>query len=354
MAVTTYPTGHPLAVKLFSKELMTQVLRMTYVSRFIGTTADSMIQVKDETKKSAGDKITYGLKVQLGGTGVAGDDTLEGNEEALVTYSDSILIDQLRHATRSKGKMSEQRVLFSLREEGKQSLGDWFADRVDTAFFNHLGGISTQTDGRYTGSNTPIAPSTNNIVLSNQTAEGSLTTTDAFTTSLIDKCVARAKTMQDQSTPQPNIRPIKVNGQPKYVMFLHPWQVYSLRTTATAATVTWWEVNRSALTGGMIKDNPIYTGSLGEYNGVILHESQRVPNSTTANAKRAIFCGAQSAVIAYGRDTSSPTRMSWREEEFDYGNQLGISAGMVWGLKKVVFNSADFGCIIAPSYAVSP
>lgn len=354
MAQTQYPTGHQLAVKLYSKELAVQALRATYFGRFMGSSADSMIQIKDETKKSAGDKITFGLKMQLAGTGVAGDDTLEGNEEALVTYSDSILIDQLRHATRSKGKMSEQRVLFNLRDEGRDSLSDWFADRFDTAMFNHLGGISTQTDLRYTGSNTPLAPSTNNIVLANQTAEGSVTTTDAFTTSLIDKCVARAKTMQDQSTPQPNIRPIKVNGSDKYVMFLHPWQVYSLRTTATAATVTWWEVNRSALSGGMIKDNPIYNGSLGEYNGVILHESQRVPNSTTASAKRAIFCGAQAAMFATGRDVGGAGKFSWKEEEFDYGNQLGISAGTIYGLKKTVFNSQDFGVLVAPSYAVSP
>ena len=49
------------------------------------------------------DVVTQGLRVKLSGTGVAGDDTLEGNEEALTTYSQNFFIDQLRHATRSKG-----------------------------------------------------------------------------------------------------------------------------------------------------------------------------------------------------------------------------------------------------------
>jgi hypothetical protein len=39
-------------------------------------------------------------------------------------------------------------------------------------------------------------------------------------------------------------------------------------------------------------------------------------------------------------------RMSWKEESFDYGNQLGVSAGCIGGLKKTVFNSADFATIV--------
>ena len=88
MAVSTYGVNHPLAVKLWSKKLFQQALRETYFSRFLGKTADSLIQWKDETKKSAGDRVRVGLRMQLSGAGVQGDDTLEGNEEALTTYTD--------------------------------------------------------------------------------------------------------------------------------------------------------------------------------------------------------------------------------------------------------------------------
>jgi len=54
----------------------------------MGPTSASIIQIKDETSKSAGDRITYGLRMQLSGTGVIGDGTLEGQEEALATFSD--------------------------------------------------------------------------------------------------------------------------------------------------------------------------------------------------------------------------------------------------------------------------
>ena len=364
MAASTYGVNHPLAVKLWSKKLFYQALRETYFSRFLGKSSDSLVQWKDETKKSSGDRITVGLRMQLSGAGIQGDDTLEGNEEALTTYTDNILINQLRHATRSAGKMSEQRVLFDVRQENMDALADWFSDRMDTWFFNQLAGYTAQSDTKYTGNNAAVAPSTNNIIFPNSniaTGDQSLSTIDTFTTSLLDRALVRAKTMDDLG--QPLIRPFKTGGQEKYVAFLHPNQVYALRREATAATVTWWEVNRSALQGGMSEGaNALYKGSLGEYNGIIIHEATRVPqgvstvtSAAVANTRRAIFCGAQAAVFATGRDSSAPDeKMSYVEETFDYGNQLGVSAGVISGLKKTQFNSADFGTIVIPTYAAAP
>jgi N4-gp56 family major capsid protein len=97
------------------------------------------------------------------------------------------------------------------------------------------------------------------------------------------------------------------------------------------------------MTGGEISKNPIFTGALGMYNNVILHESTRVP-TVVAGAYRAILCGAQAATLAFGQD-SAGNKVSWVEELFDYGNQLGVAAGMIWGGKKMVFNSQDFGVI---------
>jgi N4-gp56 family major capsid protein len=100
--------------------------------------------------------------------------------------------------------------------------------------------------------------------------------------------------------------------------------------------------------GGNISDSPIFTGALGEYNGVILHEAFRLPRITTGtNSKtgRAVLCGAQAAALSFGRD-NGPNRMSWTEELFDYGNALGVSAGCIAGMKKTVYNSADFSTIV--------
>jgi hypothetical protein len=84
-----------------------------------------------------------------------------------------------------------------------------------------------------------------------------------------------------------------------------------------------------------------------EYNGVILHESFRIPRIQSTGGSqvgRAVLAGAQAVSMAFGRD-NSPNRMSWVEEVFDYGNQLGVSAGCIAGMKKTIYNSADFSTV---------
>jgi N4-gp56 family major capsid protein len=355
MATTSYGVNNALAVKLWAKKLFVESLKATQFANFLGNDSSSLVQWKDETSKSAGDRITVGLRMQLTGGGVQGDGTLEGNEEALVTYTDNLFIDQLRHAVRSAGKMSEQRIPFSVRDEAMSGLRDWWADRLDQSFFNQICGNNAQTDTRYTGNQATIIPNAANYISAKAaaTADESITSSDTMTLTVIDKAVAAAKTLT------PMIRPVKVEGQDKYVCFLHPYQVYSIRTATT--TGQWLDIQKAAMAGADSTKSPIYTGAIGEYNGVVLVESARVStgvNSSTAAAistvRRAVLCGAQSAVFGTGREGGTPDKMNWVEELFDYENQLGVSAGLIFGLKKTVFNSKDFATIALPSYAVQP
>jgi N4-gp56 family major capsid protein len=204
-----------------------------------------------------------------------------------------------------------------------------------------------------------IAPSANNVIYGGSTTESSeasisSSTVHYFNLSLLDRAVARAKTLS------PQIRPIKEKGDDYYVCFIHPYQTYQLRTQSTSTLAGQWaDIQRAAIQGGQGSDNPIWTGALGVYNGVILHESTRVPAFSTgagANTGRtAVLCGAQAATFATGqKDDATGQEMSWFEELFDYGNKLGVSAGLIGGLKKNVFNSADFGTIALKTYAVQP
>jgi N4-gp56 family major capsid protein len=350
MADTSYGVNNALAVKLWSKRLIREALKATFVSQFMGESQDELIQVKTETGKGAGDQITFGLRMQLTGDGVQGDGTLEGNEEALVTYSDAIVINQLRHAVRSAGKMSEQRVPFSVREEAMSGLRDWWAGRLDTWFANQIAGYTVQSDTRYTGNTAAIAPTTAQLLIQGQTAESAITSADTATLTLIDRAVTLAKTLT------PVIRPLRVNGKPMYVAFLHPYQVKNIRTSTT--TGQWLDIQKAAMTGGDVDDNPIFTGALGVYNNTILHEWTRLPaavnaGAAMANTRRGVFCGAQAAVFAMGQGTSAD-QPNWYEQLFDYGNKLGVAGGMIAALKKTVFNSADFGTIVISSYAAAP
>lgn len=355
MAVTDYPVGHELAISHWAKDLMKEALSRTQFLKFTGKSSNSLCQYKTEMK-SVGDNVTFGLRMQLAGGGVVGDDTLEGNEESLVTYSDQIFIDQLRHAVRSKGKMSEQRVPFSVREEARDGLADWWADRMDTAFFNQLCGNNYTTAGaqtKFTGMNTctdPIAAGDTDHIFypDGRTTELTVASASAsgiMSLDLIDNVCAQAKLID------PLIRPLKMNGEDRFVMFLHPNQVVDLRTNTN--TGQWLDIQKAAMNGGNVTKNPIFTGALGMYNGVILHESTRIP---TANAtpsggslRRAVFAGAQSMCWAFGKG-DTPGKFSWVESLFDYKNQLGVAAGSKWGLKKTRFNSKDFATILVPTY----
>jgi len=357
MATTEYAVNHPLAVKVWSRRLMQEALKETYASRFMSDSKDSLIYVKNDLKKGPGDRITVGLRVQLAANGVTGDATLEGQEEALSTFTDNLFIDQLRHAVRSGGEMSQQRVPFSIREEALEGLRDWISDKIDTGFFNQIAGNTGVTTASMLGMQSAATAPTGTgganarIILGGaQASEASLSSSgsaDDFQLTLIDRAVNLAKIAT------PMIRPIRVNGQPKYVAFLHPNQVRSMKTDATTARVTWYDTQKARVQGGET-DNPIYNGALGEYNGVIIHESTRVPASPdNANARRAILCGAQAACLATGR-RDSETQMKWTEELFDYENQLGVSIAYIWGLKKAVFNSVDFGTIVISTFASNP
>ena len=376
MAVSSYGTNHPMAVKVWAKKLFVEALKQTKFSRFLGNTPSSVVQRRTELSKGPGDRITIGLRLQLAQAGIAGDATLEGNEEALALYTDNVFIDQLRGAVRTGGKMSQQRVPFEIREESMEGLRDWWADRLDASFFNQIGGASVNATGPnttqvtsanvYCGMQAAIAPTASTRIMLGGTqgqangdlTEASLSATTTYNLNVqdIDRCVARAKTFS------PAFRPVKVNGEDKYVMFIHPYQTYTLRkSTATAGQ--WGDIQKAAMTGGQISNNPLYTGALGEWNGVVLHEDARVPQTqasggtgitaTNSTGWRSIFCGAQAAAFAVGQDNKDGA-MTWVEELFDYENQLGVSAGLIFGLKKMVFNSTDFSTLVVTTFAPQP
>ncbi len=357
MAKTEFGVNHPLAVKVWSKKLMAEAIAATWIGKFIGTSKDSLLYRKNELGKNAGDQITFGLRMQLTGDGVQGDATLEGQEESLTTYSDALVINQLRHATRSAGKMSEQRVPFDVRNENMEGLRDWWSDRLDESFANQLAGNTAVVDTRFTGNNAITAIDADHIIRAAGVANDESLATNKFDLTLIDQCVERAKTFDQFNTGNVIMRPLKIDGEDKYAMFLHPYQVRDMRTNTSNGQ--WLDIQKAATAGGDRTKNAIYTGALGEYNGVVLHAWNRLPKGISSvsgaavnNTRRAVFAGAQVGCIAFGSE-NGVDKATWFEELFDYGNQLGVSAGMIFGLKRTIFNSKTFGAIVVPTATTS-
>lgn len=364
MAEWSYGVNDAATVKLYSRRLMRQAIQRTVAFKLCQVSMkedgeDNIVQLLTDTQKTEGDTVKYNLLPRLTGPGVIGDNTLAGNEEALATFQDQLLIDQLRHAVLPKGAMSQQRVPFSMRNAARNRLADWWEERLDLFVLNQATGNTFQTDTRFTGLQPCIAPDADHMIFANNRAnEGALVPGDKFTIDLIDNYVAIAHSLEVP------IRSIKLKGGLEVfgVLFLHPYQVKSLRKNFSQGM--WGDIQLAALKGGQITGNPIFSGAIGMYNNVVIHEDNRVPygdatNNPTGkrfntlgvlNVARGVFMGAQALAMGFGRAYGKDMKMKWYEELLDGGNQLRVTAAMILGCKKTRFNGADFATVTVSSY----
>lgn len=360
MATTTFAVNDAMAVKLWSKKVIEAERDTSDVAKLMGEGDDAIIQEKKDTSKGPGDQVTFALRARLAGKGFTEGQKAQGNAESLSFYSDSVVINELGMTVgvRNKGAtIDAQRVPFDLREQGKSGLVEWWRDRKSASVFNHacgytLANTESATSGSvFTGMNTVQAPSTGRHIWGGDaSSDASIDSSDTFTAALIDR--AKEKAMIGDNI----IRPVMIGGQPKYVMYLDPSQVTQLRTNT--ASGGWQDITKAAMQGGEITKNPIYTGALGEWNGVILRQSQDVTQGINAGAavttvRRAVLMGAQALICAYGNSNNyGPMTYRWSEELFDHDRELELGAWSIWGCKKTRFNSADFGTLVVSTYAV--
>jgi N4-gp56 family major capsid protein len=241
---------------------------------------------------------------------------------------------------------------------------------------NQLCGNTAQTNVAYTGNQAPIAPdAAHQFFAGTAVSEATLTNADIFSVTLIPNFVAKA-----QGTLAFPIKPVVIKGiEIAGVVFLHPLQVRDLKTNFTPGE--WGDIYRAALQGGQVTGNPIFTGAIGMYDNVVIHQDSRVswgdttqnlvfdpitktmvgapttlgaPATGTTNVARAVFVGAQAAAYACGAEegpAGQPLRVKWVEELLDANNQLRVTAGMIWGIKKTVFNSQDFATVVCSTWA---
>jgi N4-gp56 family major capsid protein len=324
--MTASASNAALQPALWRKQLFADVRDMLYMNRFIGATEQSMIQELEDLKKEAGSNISFGLGMKLSGSGIAGDTTLEGSEEAMVDYDEDVAINQLRHAVILTGKMDEKKNVYNMRTSAKNRLADWFAERIEAEIFDKLCGKASSTF-----SNTPTAAAASRSVFAGgQAAVGDVTSTMKMDTKVLDKAKEVAKLAS------PKVKPLRINGKEYYVAFLHTYDVTALKQDPV--------YNQSVREAGQRgEDNPIFSGAVSNYNGIIIHEHDYVyrtnDGNTSAYVSRNVLCGQQAGVIAWGEP------VNWTEKSFDYGNQWGIACGAIFGVIKPLFNSVDYGVV---------
>ncbi len=361
MAGWQYLTSDALTVNRWAKEMFSQFMQECWFMRCASREDSAAVYLLDNLSKNSGDKITYGVSNLLSGAGTLDLNTLTGNEETPTTYGDSLFVHELAHAILLVGPISIQRILFDMRKIGRNRLADWYAARADHSVANQTGSQSQITDTRYTGLQSATAPAPNAAATTpsrqivapyggTNTDAASLTSSQTMDIRLTDVAIRWAKSITA------GVRPMEVAGRKMYLEIMHPSQVTDMRTSTSAGQ--WLDIEKAAMMGGDVGDNPVFWESIAMYHTTLFHENARVPNAVAnagtvvTNTKRAIFMGAQAAAIAFGRYPGETSRFRWLEELRDFGRQLGIGVSSIWGVKKVVFNSADFGSIAIDTYAV--
>lgn len=360
MGQTEFALNSDLARQVWSPDLAIESEDKQYFKKFMGTGENAIIKVKmDLAKATAGEKITVGLQMKLSGDGVEGDTTIEGTtaEEGLTHYADSVFIDQRRKSTKSKGKMSEQRVPYNMRKMSRDALSTWFAEDYDQQMMIYLAGargvntnfhFATSWEGR--ASNALSAPSY--VVYGDSSGTKAASKVDlAVGDKMTMRTIERALAYAENTTPL--IRPVGSGDSGLYILLMHTFQAFDLRSSVSDGD--WLDIRKNTDS----KDSIIYKNSLGEHNGVILHKHRNVIKFSDYGAggdvaaARALFLGAHAGLAAWGKG-GSMGRYSWHEETDDRGNQLVVTAGAISGIKKGTFNSKDVGVIAVDTSCADP
>jgi N4-gp56 family major capsid protein len=321
MALTDLTNQDVALPEIWAKDLLIEAEKRMFWTDYEGSQGSGMpIIRKDELNKAPGDTIRIITMSNLTGSGQTGDTAnLTGNEEALSIDEIVVNLGIKAHAVKFT-KYANQQSVVELRTASKMRLAYWVADRLDQSAFVTLTGSATF-----------------NLYGGTATTDGTLATGDAFDTTALNKI--KAKLVDNRALP------IKIDdGEEWFITVIHPFNGYDLRADAD-----WQEAQREANVRG--RNNPIFSGALGVYNGMIVRESHNVPfsnvNSTsggeggigtgTVNVSYPVAFGGEAMARAYGQYPS------FLEEFKDYGRKHGVGTDVVFGDKIAVQSNLVVG-----------
>ncbi|ARU06143.1 N4-gp56 family major capsid protein [Comamonas serinivorans] len=373
MSQTFVGVNDPQAVKKWSTLMNVAINKSSYWSkRFVGEgkTARLPIQRIDDLTSGAGDEVTVDLLMPLAMEPRVGDQELSGQEANLRYYTDRLRIDQIRGGVNQGSRMTKKRTLRNLREDARQASADWWMRLWDELYFIYLSGSLGDGGGMLWRANNPMfdvnplsAPDAEHHLLPQGVASAAaLTATDTMTLRMIDRAAVKAETMGGDGSDELSMIPVRVEGGEHYIHLMHPWQADALRQNANPGG--WLDIQKAAAAAEG-RASPIFHGTLGMHNNVVLHKHRNVIRFSDGGVggdvpyARSLFLGAQAAMVAFG-DNESGTRYKWTEEKRDHDNYVSIGTHSVAGVKKSTYKSKDgkvtrdFGVFAVDTAVVNP
>lgn len=323
MAVTRKADVSNQIPSIWSLDLYAQAEKLTFWNNMEGPEGSSMpIIRKDDLEKGVGDTIKTDIVLALTGAGLTGDaagSILEGNEEKLVFRQTSFSVDSLQHAVRWT-KLGKILINHNMRGTALAQMAKWLAGKLDDRIFNELTGQTGFT----------VMPDANLWAAGSASSRATVAdgnTTGRLTLDTLTELKAYAQV-------ELKIEPLRMeDGQEYFGIVVHPYAAMSLKRDDTK----WAAAQRDAALRGA--NNPLFTGAVGMWDGVIIYTSDRVPRSTNGTIQVAdnIFFGAQALSRGYAYYPD------WTEEYFSYGQEQGIATWTVFGQKLNVFDLTAAG-----------
>ena len=304
-----------LVPKVWAKKVWHEGVKDSYFDKFTAMDGSNVVHQNKDLTNVKGDSVVFGLMMNLNGPGVEGNQKLSGAEDTLNIYDFTVQTKLIRNAV-SRFEADDQKSQFDMLKEIKVALKQWLSDWLDNKLISEL---------------STVASSSKEAVYASAAGTlSSITANDKLTTTLISR--AKRKAMMHA----PKVQPIKVDGMDKYIMLVSPWAAKDLKDDAK-----WLAAQQNANVRG--SKNPIFTGALGEYDGVILYEYERVatiPNgAASANVCYNLLLGKQAAWFAVARPAKHI------EQTDDYGNIAGNGIAFYGEVKRTKFNNKDYGSI---------
>lgn len=362
----------PETVQKWERELHVQVaLRTPLMSKkygFVGDGDTFLCQKKSKVWEEGGTQATVTLARELQGEPTYGNQELRGREEAPNTATFKWQINQVRHATQVNGRITKRRVNWDIWKNSLTSLGTWSAKVIESAAMLHLAGVAydvhTASEWYHKGnrlgntfSNVPRAPDSKHIMRIGHSSDTDDSGVGADPAAIMDIDTISELKARAKNLPIP-IRPCTINGRELYVLFGHSYTFRHMKDNSK-----WMAAMRAAMQGGEVQDHPWWSGALGIWDEVLIVEDNYVPpgldssNARVANARRNIFCGAQSLVFGIAKEYDKANMFINDEESWDYANNKGVSATTLAGIASPFYSvieqgtTEDYAKIVCTSYA---
>jgi len=347
MAETIFLTNDALTRKKWARDLFKILLPATEINSLVGRSAEDIIQLRTELGKGEGDQIKFGIRLALAGAGRVGREKVEGNEEELRFKDFNCTIEELNHAVNTGGRMEAQRMPYDLMVEAKDGLQYWWADKISACAFAHLCGDTTFQINGVTFAQDPTDPDTDHWMRVNDAAsDAAITSAEVIDLSFLDRMKQKASLPTGANCVK--VRPLNIKGKQYFRVILHDYVFDRLRQNTNVGQ--WGDLLRSA--NKLAMENVEI-----EYNGMLISKSERITqsvvNGTDSNAGtfRNILVGAQAAVMAWGgAGESKSTTMSFVPYTSDAKRFMNVRGGGIFGIKKVAFQSKDYGVIVGSSW----